>query len=943
MRTLLPVAALAGLFVVLMACGGGGGAAAVTPAGNPQALSFVNWEIPPVHPLALDVPGERLLLAHVADHRLEVFDVSAEVPAPLASIPVGLCPVSVRLRTPNEAWVVNHLSDTISIVDLAAARVVATLSTKDEPCDVVFAGTPERAYVSCSQVDIVQVFDPANLASAPLDIAIAGEDPRALAVSPDGSTVYAAVFESGNATTLLGGGIDEAGAINTTGFFPPNIVNDPATPHLGVNPPPNSGVQTTPAPNLNLPPPPKVGLIVRKDAAGVWSDDNGGDWTSYISGLDAPLSGRPIGWDLPDRDVAIIDTATAGVTYARSLMNLCMDVSVNPASGAICVIGTDATNEVRYEPNVNGTFVRVLLAIVDASAPTTRTIQDLNPHLTYTQPRVPQVQRDRSLGDPRVMVWNGAGTRAYVAGLGSNNVIRLTAAGAREGTPIEVGEGPCGLALHEAAGRLYVWNRFGGSISTIATASHTETARTPIFDPTPAVIRAGRPALYDTHETSGLGHVSCASCHIDARIDRLAWDLGDPSGEMKSIPEQNCGLGNGLAGLLPCPDFHPQKGPMTTQTLQDIVGHEPHHWRGDRRGLEEFAGAFEGLLGDDAPPPPPAMQAFEDFLATIAFPPNPFRGLDNTLPTDLPLPGHYRTGRFGNAGDPLPNGNAVRGLQLYRTAGLDGSLAQVQLDCVTCHTLPTGLGPDRALNINPFNLGASTYTDELPAGPAGERHLALVSVDGSTNIAMKVPQLRNMHEKTGFECTQVENTAGFGFLHDGSVDSLARFVSEPLFGVGDDQEVADLVAFMLAFAGSDLPQGTTQGLNEPPGPPSLDTHAAVGQQTHYTGGSSLRLGAFLALAGTGAVDVIVKGVQAGENRGWMFDRSTGRFLSDRDSEAPLTPAALQAFAGAAAPQVWTVVPVGTGTRLGIDRDEDGFGDATERDAGSSPTSQLSTP
>ncbi|MFO1498586.1 MAG: hypothetical protein U1G07_09370 [Verrucomicrobiota bacterium] len=29
-------------------------------------------------------------------------------------------------------------------------------------------------------------------------------------------------------------------------------------------------------------------------------------------------------------------------------------------------------------------------------------------------------------------------------------------------------------------------------------------------------------------------------------------------------------------------DFHPMKGLMVTQTLQDIVGHELFHWRGDR-------------------------------------------------------------------------------------------------------------------------------------------------------------------------------------------------------------------------------------------------------------------------------------------------------------------------------------------------------------------------
>ncbi len=921
------------------ACGGGGGGTPPPTVAPNQDLSFVNWEVPPVHPLAFDAAAERLLLAQVSDHRLAVFDVSSGVPVPAGSIPVGLCPVSVRQRGPNEVWVVNHLSDTVSVVDLALGRVIATLFTKDEPCDVVFAGTPQRAFVTCSQMNCVQVFDPVAFGAPVAEIPINGEDPRALAVAPDGSAVYAAVFESGNATTLLGGGIDEGGVVNTTGFFPPNVVNLPAGPHFGVNPPPNNGAQTTPAPMPGTPAAPAVGMIVRKNAQGAWLDDNGGDWTAFVTGLNAPLSGRPMGWDLPDRDVAIINTTTLGVTYARGLMNACMDVSVNPATGAVCVIGTDATNEVRFEPNVKGTFVRVQFATVAAANPTQTTVTDLNPHLSYNVPTVPQNVRDRSIGDPRGLVWNASGTTGWIAGMGSNNVVRVDAAGARQGTPTEVGEGPAGLALDEAGGALYVWNRFGCSISVVSTATALQTSETPIFDPTPAAIKAGRPALYDTHATSGLGQASCASCHIDARMDRLAWDLGAPNGTVESIPETNCGLG----GLLPCPDFHPQKGPMTTQTLQDIIGHEPHHWRGDRRGLESFAAAFESLNGDDLRPPPPAMQAFEDFLATIHFPPNPFRALDNTLPASLPLPGHFTTGRFTAAGLPLPTGNAVRGLSLYRTAGLDGSLAVVQLDCVTCHTLPTGLGPDRTLNLNPLNPAASTYGPPLPAGPRGERHLALVAVDGSTNVSMKVPQLRNMHEKVGFDCTQVDNNAGFGFLHDGSVDSLARFVAEPLFGVQSDQDVADLVAFLLSFAGSDLPQGTTQGLAEPPGPPSLDTHAAVGRQVHFTGGGSATITQLLALAGTGAIDVIVKGVAGGENRGWAFDRATGTLIPDRDSEAPLAPAALQALAGAAAPQVWTAVPAGLGTRLGIDRDEDGFGDATERDAGSDPTLQASTP
>jgi DNA-binding beta-propeller fold protein YncE len=150
--------------------------------------------------------GTRLLVCNTADARLEVFDVSNGTPVLMAEIPVGLDPISVRARTNTEAWVVNNISDGVSVVSLTSRNVVATLKTKDEPSDVVFAGAPQRAFVSCSQANTVLVFDPANLGAAPVEVPINGEDPRALAVSPDGQTVYAAVFNSGNASTVLGGG-----------------------------------------------------------------------------------------------------------------------------------------------------------------------------------------------------------------------------------------------------------------------------------------------------------------------------------------------------------------------------------------------------------------------------------------------------------------------------------------------------------------------------------------------------------------------------------------------------------------------------------------------------------------------------------------------------------------------------------------------------------------
>jgi YVTN family beta-propeller protein len=54
-----------------------------------------------------------------------------------------------------EAWVVNQLSDSVSVVDLSLRRVVRTISVGDAPTDVVFASG--KAFVAVSQEDLIRV------------------------------------------------------------------------------------------------------------------------------------------------------------------------------------------------------------------------------------------------------------------------------------------------------------------------------------------------------------------------------------------------------------------------------------------------------------------------------------------------------------------------------------------------------------------------------------------------------------------------------------------------------------------------------------------------------------------------------------------------------------------------------------------------------------------
>lgn len=876
-------------------------------AGLAVELPHQNYENHPVHGLDISPDRSRLAVAHTADQRIQWFALGELGPVAAGHTVVGVDPVSARFRGNDELWVVNHLSDSISIVDTASRQVKQTLLTGDEPFDVVFANG--RAFVSCSQINQIWVYQLADLSAAPQVIAIAGEDPRSLAVNADGSEIAVAIFESGNASTVLPGGFDD------TVIRLPNAVGDSRGPYGGQNPPPNAGTAFNP-PLEGSATPPRVGLIVKKAADGRWMDDNNGDWTRFVSGDLAATSLRRPGWNLPDRDVALINTSSLSVRYVSGLMNIGMAITAQPGGG-YSLIGTDGLNEVRFEPNVNSTFVRVLLASIDANG-SRGTRVDLNPHLDYSQRTIALEQRRRSIGDPRAVVWHSDGQRGWVAGLGSNNVIEIDRNGQRRGDPITVSEGPIALALDEERNTLYVWSHFAPSLSTIDLGARQVRSTLASFNPLPAAIRQGRKFLYDTHATSGLGQASCASCHIDARMDRLAWDLGDPSHAPAAF-DQNCVT----SVIRACAPFHAMKGPMVTQTLQDIIGHEPHHWRGDRRGIEAFNPAFVGLLGRPATLTAAEMQQFEDFLATLYFPPNPFRGIDNSLPRNLSLQGHYTSGRFTLAGQPLGRGDAVRGLVLFTQGILDAPF-----QCAGCHTLPTGMAVNGPLFAGLPSLSAGGRV--MPIGPMGENHLGVVSVDGSSNVHIKVPQLRNQHEKVGYETTQLESNAGFGFLHDGSVDSLSRFLSANAFSVSSDQDVADLVALMLAFSGGDF------SLDNPalgaPAPQSKDSHAGVGQQAEHRGGpASARLNQLLGIARSGKVDLVVHG----GGRGYRFSPNEDRFLAD-DGVSQLTAAELQGLASSTSPQVWTLLAKNLASRFGNDRDGDGVSDALELSQGSNP-------
>ena len=98
----------------------------------PAAAGFVTFESGQVRPLALSPDGTHLFAVDTPDDRLEIFTVGSGTLTHVDhvdSVTVGLEPVAVAARTDSEVWVVNHLSDSVSIVDVGSSppRVTRTL------------------------------------------------------------------------------------------------------------------------------------------------------------------------------------------------------------------------------------------------------------------------------------------------------------------------------------------------------------------------------------------------------------------------------------------------------------------------------------------------------------------------------------------------------------------------------------------------------------------------------------------------------------------------------------------------------------------------------------------------------------------------------------------------------------------------------------------------
>jgi hypothetical protein len=300
------------------------------------------------------------------------------------------------------------------------------------------------------------------------------------------------------------------------------------------------------------------------------------------------------------------------------------------------------------------------------------------------------------------------------------------------------------------------------------------------------------------------------------------------------------------------------------------------------------------------------MQAYTDFVLQIVYPPNPNRQLNNALRTDEDL-----------------------GRQVYfRTPGPDA------LGCNGCHTANFAQG---------FfgTAGLSTFEGEVQQ--------------------FKIAHLRNIYQKVGmFGMAQAPffdagnngatgaQVRGFGFLHDGSVDTVFRFLHATVFqnfnavlGPNSKDSSGNPDSTQLRQATGDQRRQATEALLmvADTGLPPI-----VGQQITLASDSPQavldRAGLILQRAATiyarpgnasaPECDAIVKGTVNGRPRGFLYDPTSDRFISDLAGEATRSRADILSIAGIAGQELtMTCVPPGSGRRMAIDRDEDGVLDGDD--------------
>jgi YVTN family beta-propeller protein len=529
-----------------------------------EQVGFQLFESPQENPIVLNATGTRLYVANTTSHTVSVINPSTNVL--ILPIEVGVDPVSLAIRPgANELWVSNHVSDSVSVIDIAPGsptenRVVDTVQSIDAqgatqfdaPVGIAFTADGSKAYVALSSRNQIAVVD-AAARTITGRIQVRSQEPRAIQVR--NGLLYVLAFDVGNKTQL--------GLCLTSSTTDPNC-------GLGFS----DLVTFATSPNL----PGLTKNIVFGNA-----NPNRALFV-YRTDTDAEVAAvTDIGTLNYGLTVSSTGRAFVAATDARNAVN----GIVAPAGSRQDVNGDGNVNLADLEDRMFDN--RIAATSCTTSGCGAVTITNLEP---------PNPTPNTALATPYALAISGDDATLVGTALGSSRVFALDPNSMVIQSRVDLGstangdfgqQMPSGIALLSGPGgapqTAYVLNSLENTVSVIDVSDPANLQVITKFavgsDPTPAAVRRGRIAFNNAFASS-TGTFSCGSCHPDGNTDQLLWRIGG-----------QCFLSGCVAG---------EDEPRTTMPIRGLKNTLPLHWDGtlgDPFGGGNGAVGFNGAGGTD--------------------------------------------------------------------------------------------------------------------------------------------------------------------------------------------------------------------------------------------------------------------------------------------------------------------------------------------------------
>src|SRR5262249_19060527 len=138
----------------------------------------------------------------------------------------------------------------------------------------------------------------------------------------------------------------------------------------------------------------------------------------------------------------------------------------------------------------------------------------LNKHIDYEVVPSPAGVKEKSVADPKGVVFSPDGSTLFVAALGSNAIVPFKTAeldsdsfvpDASTHIQLTGDGGPTDMVLTKTGDKMFVYKRFDNAVAVVDLAARKEISSTPMFSPEPPEVRNGRKFFYDARIGSSNG------------------------------------------------------------------------------------------------------------------------------------------------------------------------------------------------------------------------------------------------------------------------------------------------------------------------------------------------------------------------------------------------------------------------------------------------------